>query len=101
MLLEKCLGREVGDCTRCGEGTNRLTDRRGESFPALRLPGSHRNIVYNSHATVMSDRRRELCGAGLEHGHFLFSTETPREVDAVLKAYQSGAPLLDNKIRRM
>ena len=100
MLLEKCLGKEIGDCTRCGEGKNQLTDRRGEKFPVLRLPGTHRNVVYNSRPTVMSDRRRELVGAGLEHGHFLFTVETPGEVDAVLKAYQRGTPLSD-KIRRM
>ena len=100
MLLEKCVGKEIGSCTLCGEGKNQLTDRRGEKFPVLRLPGSHRNVVYNSHPTVMSDRPRDLAAAGLSAGHFLFTTERADEVDAVIRAYRDHTPLY-NKIRRM
>ena len=89
MLLEKCAGREVGDCSNCAEGANALRDRRGEVFPILRLP-PHRNILYNSRPTWMADRRAELARAGLRAGHFLFSTESPREVDAVIAAYENG-----------
>ena len=101
MLLEKCVGKEVGSCSLCAEGKNQLTDRRGEKFPVLRLPDSHRTVVYNSHPTVMSDRLRDLAAAGLAKGHFQFSTERAEEVDAVIRAYQSGTPLYNNKIRRM
>ncbi|MBE6689697.1 MAG: U32 family peptidase [Ruminococcaceae bacterium] len=100
MLLEKCAGRELGGCTACDAGKVRLVDRRGEKFPVLRLPGSHRSVIYNSHPTVMSDRPRELMGAGLSNGHFLFTTETADQVDAVINAYQRATPLYQ-KIRRM
>ena len=99
MLLEKCVGREVGDCTACAENKNTLTDRRGERFPVLREP-PHRNILLNSRPTVMSDKKREMERAGLTAGHYLFTLETPDEVDAVLAAYKDGTPL-DTPLRRI
>ena len=92
MLLEKCAGRETGNCEACESGKNELVDRRGEHFPILRLP-PHRNILYNSRPTVMSDKRGDLARAKITGGHFVFSTETPTEVDRVLTAYESGTPL--------
>ena len=92
MLLEKCAIREIADCTACENRQAQLVDRRGEHFPILRLP-PHRNLVYNSRTTVMSDRRAELLRAGLVHGHFLFTTESPDQVDRVIDAYGKGLPL--------
>lgn len=103
MLLEKCAGQEVGSCELCKVGKNQLTDRRGEKFPIFRLdcPGnSHRNVLLNSRPTAMSDRRGALRGAGLVGGHYLFSTESPAEVDRVIEAYQNGLPL-GERIRRI
>lgn len=105
MLLEKCAGLEVGSCALCAEGKNGLTDRRGEKFPIFMLPtqcrdGHHRNLLYNSRPTAMSDRRRDLLGAGLTGGHYVFTTESPAEVDRILEAYQKGSPLGD-KVRRI
>ena len=99
MILEKCAGREVGDCSACARGENALVDRRGERFPILRA-FSHRNTVYNSRPTVMSDKKNELFRAGLRGGHFLFSTETAREVDLVIDRYTRGAPM-DGEKRRI
>jgi hypothetical protein len=48
----------------------------------------------------MSDRKRDLLGAGIHGGHYIFSTESAAEVDKVLTAYRDGAPLGD-KIRRI
>lgn len=92
MLLEKCAGREAGNCSACEKNENELVDRRGEHFPILRLP-PHRNLLYNSRATVMSDKKGDLARAGITGGHFIFSTETPTEVDRVITAYQNGTPL--------
>ena len=105
MLLEKCVGLEVGDCAHCATQKNALTDRRGEKFPVLCLPsacrdGHHRNILYNSRPTVMSDRRRELLAAGIVGGHFIFTVETPDEVDRILLAYRDGTPL-GERVRRI
>jgi putative protease len=92
MLLEKCAGQEVGNCQKCEKGQNALVDRRREKFPILRLP-THRNILLNSRPTAMSDRREELARAGLIAGHFIFTLESPTEVDGVINAYQRGTPL--------
>ena len=88
MLLEKCLGREVGSCAACDAGQNEYTDRRGEKFPVLRL-SPHRNVLYNCRPTVMSDKRRELLAAHVAGGHYLFTVETADEVDDVITAYQN------------
>ena len=101
MLLEKCAGREVGSCDLCRAGKNALIDRRGEKFPIFRLDQtSHRSLLCNSRPTVMSDRKGELAAAGITGGHFIFTTEAPEEVDAVLRAYREGTSLGD-KIRRI
>ncbi len=91
MTLEKCAGKEVGSCAACAKGENALVDRRGEKFPILELP-PHRSIIVNSRPTYMADKRRELAAAGITGGHFIFTTELPREVDEVLNATQNGAP---------
>ena len=103
MLLEKCAGREVGDCNACAANKNQLVDRRGEKFPVFRLEcptNGHRNILVNSRPTVMSDRLRELRGAGLLGGHYIFTVESPAEVDRVIAAYQKGTPL-GEQVRRI
>ena len=104
MLLEKCMGREVGNCTLCATGKNQLVDRRGEKFPVFRLGdptgSSHRNILVNSRPTAMSDRRRDLLAAGLRGGHYIFTVETPAEVDRVITAYKNGLSL-GEKVRRI
>ncbi len=92
MLLEKCAGKEVGSCQKCAQGQNALVDRRRERFPILQLP-PHRNILLNSRPTGMSDRRADLARADVHAGHYIFTLESPAEVDRVITAYQTGTPL--------
>ena len=99
MTLEKCVIREVADCRACAVGSVKLRDRRGVEFPVLR-EWEHRNVIYNSIPTCMSDREDALMRAKVTARHFLFSTETPREVDAVIEAHEKGVPLQGN-IRRI
>jgi hypothetical protein len=99
MLLEKCVASELTDCKSCTKCGARMVDRKGITFPVLR-EWEHRSVVYNSLPTVMSDREDQLLRSGLRNWHFLFSTETPREVDAVIEAYRSGAPM-SGAVRRM
>lgn len=99
MLLEKCVGREVGDCRACAGGKNEYADRRGEKFPVLRV-APHRNELFNCVPTNMSDRRAELLGAGVRGGHFIFTTENGTEVKNVLRAFAGGLPL-GTKVRRI
>ncbi len=92
MTLEKCVIRQVADCRQCEAGHVRLTDRKGVSFPVLR-EWTHRNVIYNSVPTCMSDRQEELKRCSVNAWHFLFSDETPREIDAVLSAFRRGTAL--------
>lgn len=112
MLLEKCAIREVYRGIKpdtvcreiCGENAAVLKDRMGKSFPILRedspCGSGHRNVVYNSLPLGMSDRMDEIIRAHLSGHHFIFTVETPREVDGVIAAYRKSAPL-SGEIRRM
>ena len=99
MTLEKCVIREIADCRTCDADQATVTDRRGIEFPILR-EWEHRNVVYNSLPTCMSDRTDELERYGIENRHFIFSDETPEEVDGVIEAFERGLPL-SKKVRRL
>ena len=99
MTLEKCVIREIADCNSCADGRAGLRDRRGVEFPVLR-EWEHRNVIYNSIPTCMSDREDALVRANVTARHFLFSTETPREVDAVIEAHETRTALRGN-VRRI
>jgi putative protease len=92
MMVEKCVIKEIADCDTCGKNAAVLTDRRGVRFPVLR-EWEHRNVIYNSLPTSMSDRQDQLAKAGLVSQHFLFSTETPDEVDEVINLWKKGNAL--------
>ena len=92
MTVEKCVIREIADCNTCDKNEAKLTDRRGVSFPVLR-EWEHRNVIYNSLPTSMSDRQDQLTKAGILSQHFIFSIETPDEVDEVITLWKKGAPL--------
>ena len=112
MLLEKCAIREVyrhmkpdAVCREiCGRNAAVMRDRMGKDFPILREDSpagrGHRNLVCNSLPTGMSDRADELSRVGLGQHHFLFTVESPAEVDKVLSAYRDGRPL-GGDVRRM
>ena len=92
MTVEKCVIREIADCDTCAKNAAVLTDRRGVRFPVLR-EWEHRNVIYNSLPTSMSDRQDQLTKAGITNQHFIFSTEAPDEVDEVIRLWKKGAAL--------
>ena len=92
MTVEKCVIREIADCDTCAKNAAILTDRRGVRFPVLR-EWEHRNVIYNSLPTSMSDRQEQLTKAGIINQHFLFSTETSDQVDEVIKLWKKGEAL--------
>ena len=112
MLLEKCAIREIyrhkkpeAVCREvCADNAATLKDRLGKEFPVLREDSpkgmGHRNLVCNSLPTGMSDRMDELSRAHLRHHHFIFTVESPSEVDKVILAYREGKPL-GGEVRRM
>ncbi len=99
MTLEKCVIREIADCDLCHADKAILVDRRGVTFPILR-EWEHRNILYNSLPTCMSDKQELLLRHGITNRHFLFSTESKQEVEEVLRAHQKKLPL-SGSVRRL
>ena len=103
MTLEKCVIKEIyGDkrgCEVCTRGKAEMKDRRGFIFSIVReFP--HRNIVLNSQPTQMSDREAELAAAKITDRHFLFTTESPHQVDRVIEDYKlRRSP--ESKVRRI
>lgn len=101
MLLEKCVYKEISTCQKCAQGHSLLTDRKNVSFPVLR-EYEHRNTIYNSAPTYMADRQADLDRANITNRHFIFSIETPDEVDAIIEAHKKCLPARDGKkIRRI
>jgi putative protease len=103
MTLEKCVIKELyGDknaCRICESGMAEMKDRRGFIFPVVR-EYPHRNIVLNSLPTQMSDREGELTAAKVTDRHFLFTVESPEEVDRVIEEHKlHRAPTC--KVRRI
>lgn len=90
MLLERCVTRLTAGCRGCDNTA--LVDRRGARFPLMR-EWQHRCLLLNSLPTYMGDRRAELARAGLSLFHLMFTTESPDECIAVLRALGAGAPL--------
>ena len=99
MLLEKCVIREIADCKTCDQGKAELVDRRGVRFPVLRT-ADHRNVIYNSLPTYTADEQDRLSRYRTGGWHFIFSTERPREVDEVVRAYRDGLPV-KGQVRRI
>ena len=99
MLLEKCVIKELADCSTCVKNAAVLTDRRGQQFP-VRRTYRHRNVIYNSHPTYMADRAELLDRHHVGGAHFIFSDESPAAVDAIIRAYKNGTPP-DGIVRRI
>lgn len=90
MLTESCLIRNrTGVCTCHGQPTS-LVDRTGAEFPILPDPGTCRSVVLNGRKLFLLDRHKELRGLGLWAQRLLFTTESPREVDLVVRAWNNG-----------
>ena len=92
MITEKCVGKECGGCRECARGKNTLTDRRGVRFPVLR-EWRHRSLIVNSLPTSMSDKQKVLDEYGVRGRHFIFTVESPGEVDGVLRTFTGGKPV--------
>ena len=67
----------------CGDRARRL-------YPVLRTP-PHRSLVFNSVPTFMADRAELLARYRVLRQVFLFTAESPEEVDRVIAAYEKGA----------
>ena len=98
MLTEKCF-MSCGDCGgKCRDFA--LTDRRGAKFPIIYEYG-HRNLILNSAITYMADKRAELYRMGSPAEHYIFSTESAKEISEVISAYRDGTDRAPIGIRRI
>lgn len=101
MITEKCVGREIADCNLCKSGKVTLTDRRGVSFPVLRV-FEHRSMIVNSAPFYMADKQKQLDANGITMTHFIFTVESKREAEQMITAYQRSLPPKDpSRIKRV
>ncbi len=89
MTLEKCVAKEISNCDMCGKNKVELTDRRNINFLVLN-EWEHRNVIYNSVPLYMADQGDKLESANIRNRHFIFTTESKKEVDGVIEAYKNG-----------
>ncbi len=99
MVTEKCLGKEISDCSACRSGKVTLTDRKNISFPVFR-EWDHRSVIFNSVPFYMADKWDELSRARITEQHFIFSDETPTEVNDIIERYVNKLPY-NKPMRRM
>ena len=103
MTLEKCIIRDIYGCDECNKHKApdllTITDRRGYIFPVAR-EFCHRNVIYNSMPTCMSDKQDELLRARVTNKHFIFTVETPKDVDSIISAYKNGVAI-NGTVRRI
>ena len=96
MTLEKCVIRDIYGCDACNKASYdsmlTLTDRRGYVFPISR-EFCHRNVIYNSMPTSMSDKRDDLFRANIKNKHFIFTAETKSEINNVITAFEDSTPI--------
>ncbi len=91
MVTENCLIRNrTGQCS-CTTGITRLQDRMGEEFPIIKDGDACRSVILNGKKLYWLDRREDWRKLGLYALRLLFTTENSREVDQVLKSWQTGA----------
>lgn len=78
-----------------------IADRHHVSFPVFGMPDCT-NIIYNSVPIYMADKADELLRAGVGVFHFIFTDESPKQCDEIIKAYMNKAPAGDGAaIRRL
>lgn len=96
MVMENCVTRNTVGCTH-GEGSV-LTDRTGAQFPVLCGYGC-RCEIENGHTLVLADKP-EVFRCGLTYGRLRFTTETPAQCAALLRAHNEGAVTADEDVTR-
>jgi putative protease len=92
MITEKCVGREIGSCKECENGSAKLIDRRGFEFPVLkRYP--HRSAIFNSLPTYMADKREELRNSNAVAEFFIFTVENSKQIEDVIYNFENEITL--------
>lgn len=91
MITENCLiFNRSGQCA-CNAGLTKLVDRKGEEFPVIKDGATCRSVVLNGKKLYWLDRQSDWQNLGLWALRLMFTTENSREVDQVLRAWESKA----------
>ncbi len=93
MITRHCLHKQRNSNCRghgagCPDGGGKLSliDKTGRSFPLLLEPGC-RTTLLNSEKLYLADKHDELTRLGLSYVRLNFTTEHPREAQAIAEAY--------------
>ena len=95
MITENCITKRHGDgCSRNGKScaggpNNAIIDKTGRTFPILREEHC-RSTLYNAEKLWLADKMDELSELGLRWLRLNFTTENPKEIEGVIKAYRTG-----------
>ena len=85
MLTRNCPVKNSIGCTECARN-GKLTDRKGYEFEVICSQYPCVEIL-NSVPIYMLDRMREV---KTDFAHFYFSTETKKDIEKIIKMYESG-----------
>jgi len=104
MITENCITKRHGDgCARdgkaCSGNNNAIVDKTGRSFPVLR-ENHCRSTLYNAEKLWLADKMGELENLGLRWLRLNFTTENTKEIEAVIKAYQTGSGTMPERATR-
>lgn len=98
MITEHCAVKDRSGKCSCSN-VNRLTDRKGVSFPVERVFGC-RNEVLNANKLFLADKERDYKRAGLSAIRLLFTTENGVECCQVLERYRGRGNYTPNSFTR-
>lgn len=98
MVSDQCIIRQSAGKCNC-QVPGQLSDRTGSVFPVMKEYGC-RNVIYNAHKLFLADRRDEVLQTGVWGMRLLFTTESPRECEEVVKAYLGMNDYRPNMITR-
>lgn len=85
MVTENCIIKNTGKCIEF-KGSYGLSDKTEHTFPII-CHYPHRNIVLNSNPIYMADKLKDLENTNVYGYDFLFTTETGKEIIAIVKDY--------------
>ena len=92
MVTENCLFKNrTGECT-CNQGSAKLVDKTGAEFPVIKDGVSCRSVLLNGKKLYWLDRQDDLAKLGIWAERLYFTTENPREVDGILRAFREHIP---------
>lgn len=84
---------------RRGASGSALIDKTGRSFPILEDTAG-RSIIYNADKLYLADKLQNFQHIGLRWLRLQFTTENPKECEAVADAYLKGIPAVPERMTR-